>query len=582
MECYRIRPFLDEFAEGELASPNSEMVEEHLETCASCREEVSATRRAIRLMAELGEVDEPPDFLQRVRQRIAAPHKYSIMERLLRRPVMARVFVSVGCIALVGFGAWLVFKQFSSPLPASTAKRRPEAAKKPEVIAHVHTETEPSFAGAPGEVAPAAPPVEEKPLPRGNLEPNDEYTPGKAWGASRYGGIPQGIPTTADTEGEGASPARSSRRTSGGAFLPGSVATQDHVSGQASDETQRQMALISKSGVQEKLNEPAVALSDDASGRPSHGIALEVTAGPLADGRAKEEAVRPQASTPAAVGEARGTQPTAGTGAVRQRSAQDRIAGFQSETPSEPELLPPLSQRDSQKKAVSTLGEAVKDTPLVTNDRAHGGPSPDEARGRQSSFYRDAQKNAEAPVEEKNGVESFDYDKTLHGIPTVGVRTEEGLLALEPAQTLDHDGDLDVTLGAAFSLGRYRQLGQSVRQVTLNVKDRNKALTEIKKFVEDRGGRVQPLAEQGNQPLGGRAISQTDVILVTLTPDAYKQFQRRYTPPRDSSGPALIEPQFEQAGETTERAQQQQPVVILLIRLVETVPQTQPQQPSPQ
>lgn len=142
MECDRIKRLLDEFAEGELSPPQRETVEKHLEGCPSCREEVSALRRTIHLIAEFGEVNEPSDFLRRVRERLESPVKRSLLARLTERPFIARALTSVGCLMLVALGAWLVYRQLSPAPPPSLAERKPRPSQKPEVIALVRRKSE--------------------------------------------------------------------------------------------------------------------------------------------------------------------------------------------------------------------------------------------------------------------------------------------------------------------------------------------------------------------------------------------------------------------------------------------------------
>ncbi len=134
MDCESIRLLLDGFAIGELESSQRRAVEEHISECALCRKELTAIREAIRLLAEFGEVDEPSDFVQKVRAEVERRRRRFVFGSLLARPATAGVLAGAGSLLVAVFGVWLAFKQFS-PSPVERAKERPPSPSKPKMIA---------------------------------------------------------------------------------------------------------------------------------------------------------------------------------------------------------------------------------------------------------------------------------------------------------------------------------------------------------------------------------------------------------------------------------------------------------------
>jgi hypothetical protein len=125
MECEKIQPFLDGFAEGELSSSQVETIEEHLEGCASCRKELSAIRQTVGLLKEFGEVEEPEDFVEQVRKRIELRRRSSPALRLLGGGALRRVLVPAVSVMIAGLGIWMAYRHFS-PAPKRVEEARAE------------------------------------------------------------------------------------------------------------------------------------------------------------------------------------------------------------------------------------------------------------------------------------------------------------------------------------------------------------------------------------------------------------------------------------------------------------------------
>jgi hypothetical protein len=126
MECRKVQQFLDAFVADELDAPERQAIEEHLAECPLCQKEAQAIRRTLSLLGEFPELDPPPAFVQELRQRIESRQRPRILERLLSRPVFARVLTAVTCVLIAGFGVYLAVQQF---LPPTKLKKRDVAEK---------------------------------------------------------------------------------------------------------------------------------------------------------------------------------------------------------------------------------------------------------------------------------------------------------------------------------------------------------------------------------------------------------------------------------------------------------------------
>ena len=107
-----IQDQIEKFLAGKLSVKASRFVSEHVETCAECREEVSAMQRHSNWMHELrtpvGETPEPrPGFYARVMERIEAEGPISIWNIFIESAFGRRIGYASVALALV-LGVYLV------------------------------------------------------------------------------------------------------------------------------------------------------------------------------------------------------------------------------------------------------------------------------------------------------------------------------------------------------------------------------------------------------------------------------------------------------------------------------------------
>jgi len=60
----------DDYLDGELSEPQQKKLEQHLEGCDSCRDELEELRQTLDFMGSLRKVEPPTEFVGKVQQRI--------------------------------------------------------------------------------------------------------------------------------------------------------------------------------------------------------------------------------------------------------------------------------------------------------------------------------------------------------------------------------------------------------------------------------------------------------------------------------------------------------------------------------
>lgn len=135
MKCRGVRERLSEYVDGELADSERAGIAEHLEVCASCREEAEGFRRAGEALRTLAVVEVAPDLTSDLHRRLATSSR--------RRFRLA--WVGVGVAAAAGAAACLLWPGHPAPRPAPavTDVSAPQVAIEPPEPALPLTEEQP-------------------------------------------------------------------------------------------------------------------------------------------------------------------------------------------------------------------------------------------------------------------------------------------------------------------------------------------------------------------------------------------------------------------------------------------------------
>lgn len=102
MSCQRVSNSLVSYLDGRASAEEQSRVEEHLKSCAECRERADQFRRLWEVMAEVPAVEPSFGFDTRLRQRIAAQGRPRLWTWLVPAPRLAAAVV-----ALVGLSIFV-------------------------------------------------------------------------------------------------------------------------------------------------------------------------------------------------------------------------------------------------------------------------------------------------------------------------------------------------------------------------------------------------------------------------------------------------------------------------------------------
>ncbi|NIO03654.1 MAG: hypothetical protein GTN74_03300 [Proteobacteria bacterium] len=133
MECAEIEELLSEYIDGILGENRKALVEKHLSTCQSCREELASLKALVNELGSLDSVEAPRDFLEKLHERMEPRFGLGRLIHWLFVPVRIKVpleFATVGAIALLIFYV------------SSMEERKSQIARAPEISTSVQSEEE--------------------------------------------------------------------------------------------------------------------------------------------------------------------------------------------------------------------------------------------------------------------------------------------------------------------------------------------------------------------------------------------------------------------------------------------------------
>jgi hypothetical protein len=547
MDCEGIRHLLNELAEGLLQEPDRQMAEEHLKGCPSCQRKLAAACRTIRVLKEFGQVNEPPDFLQQVRRRIETRENRRILGTWLPRP-SARVLATAGCLILIAVGAWLAYRQWILP-PERVASHPTRKADEPSVIA---------LARSYDSILPPEPGEKQKAL-RGKDVDSDGLAhageSGRRSDSDSYGlgrGALQRAP-----ENQVENEIQEHRLTWGNGIV---WDTREAVHAKTSPARAKELAEG------EKLRRAEEVSVEE--GRFAEKTAPAVRTQILGKAHADfSEAKTPGTPSPGDVGLPEPAKP---------REALSATQGIDKRVVRESEVL----AGDASVSKLSPEEEAEEGTLTAdTEGGRYGGERLEKATAGMSfdDFAPQAvgkfQQKKEAVTSLKDG--GFDYAATLEAPVKEDVTVQEQAgryLAIQ-----DESGAVNGTLLASY----YARGGGGIPVLTINVKNRENALTELKKEVASLGGTIEPLEEQRRRGSGESRTSVPDILIVHLKQSAFPSFVKKYRShswSRDLSVAGTGASGFQVPADAPRGPAGEPDSTTLFIRLVEI----QPQDPVPQ
>ncbi len=577
MNCDKIRPFLDEFAAGELTSPQKERVQEHLVGCPLCQKELSAITRTVRLLAEFGEVKEPPHFLERVRQRIETRARRPIFSRLLPRTLFGRAVLSGGFLLIAALGFWTYYTQIPTVRPVRVERDQARTKKGIEVTRSYRGNGIPEEELGESMLGVGVTPKEGE--DRAKIELDEHAWVETAKESFEYGKAADKLSETGEREAGGAfakwDAYRKAGKTPGGEGGRGAEsALREEIAQQGEEDTFGRLAAIEKerevitgykagAAVEGRLETKA----EEKAPAARHAALARLKA-EYAD---KEQPEKP---------------PSAATGVPHELSPEAAQRGRDLGTglaKAGGEVVPAAPLEAKQKTGEPGIrGKAErKDMPGETDGDLHEPVALEEA-GKEGLALTGAEfKVAEAPRDEK--AETALKSGRPDGYDNINDarQTQWGMAGQPQSQALALDEAGGVLLGQAVTLQVRDQVEGAESELVIGVKDTQKALPEIKRMLTELGGAIlEPAAEHARMLYQQAPPPDPNVLLVKMDFAAFQSFQERFLRRPEQakpSGPAI---QMPERGQAHQRNVEQRRAVTFRIRLVEISRQEHQDQPA--
>ncbi|MFC1884122.1 zf-HC2 domain-containing protein [Thermodesulfobacteriota bacterium] len=100
MKCSEIKDNLSSYIDGVLNAEDTASVEDHIKGCENCREELSALRSLVEELNSLDSVKPPPDFLEKLNERIEAESGFSKLMSTLFLPFRIKIPLELATAAI--------------------------------------------------------------------------------------------------------------------------------------------------------------------------------------------------------------------------------------------------------------------------------------------------------------------------------------------------------------------------------------------------------------------------------------------------------------------------------------------------
>ncbi len=99
MKCPEIKELLSEYLDGALEGEKKKLVEEHLAACPACSAELSARKAYREEMRSLEEIKPPPDFLEKIHDRLEERFSFEKVIRTIFIPLKIKVPLELAAAA---------------------------------------------------------------------------------------------------------------------------------------------------------------------------------------------------------------------------------------------------------------------------------------------------------------------------------------------------------------------------------------------------------------------------------------------------------------------------------------------------
>lgn len=140
MECARIKELLSEYIDGTLDAQARAVVEDHVATCKSCKEELASLSALVEELGSLEPVKAPEDFLEKIHERMESRFGFDRIVRKLFMPFGIKIPLELAAAATIVILVISVLsiqqaeKQIVQIPKVSTSERIAEKSKEDRVI----------------------------------------------------------------------------------------------------------------------------------------------------------------------------------------------------------------------------------------------------------------------------------------------------------------------------------------------------------------------------------------------------------------------------------------------------------------
>ena len=101
MECARIKELLSEYIDGTLDAQARAVVENHVATCKSCKEELASLSALVEELGSLEPVKAPEDFLEKIHERMESRFGFDRIVRKLFMPFGIKIPLELAAAATI-------------------------------------------------------------------------------------------------------------------------------------------------------------------------------------------------------------------------------------------------------------------------------------------------------------------------------------------------------------------------------------------------------------------------------------------------------------------------------------------------
>jgi len=136
MDCSDIKALLSEYIDGTLDQETKNRVDQHVASCAECREELASLKALVHELGSLEPMQPPEDFLLQVHKRLEKPSRFSTLFRSLFLPFRIKLPLQVaGAAAMAILVFSLVYfqqEEFKAPVATLQEGRQADEVAGPE------------------------------------------------------------------------------------------------------------------------------------------------------------------------------------------------------------------------------------------------------------------------------------------------------------------------------------------------------------------------------------------------------------------------------------------------------------------